>query len=283
MSVRPLQSLVNGQQVELISIRDRGFQYGDGCFETIRLISNIPILWSEHQARLRRACKLLDLAVDFELLLSEMSQLLELNSEKDAVLKITVTRGESGRGYAPDNSGPCTRVLQLTSYSPPNTDLGAKVVLCQHRLSSNTLLAGIKHLNRLDQVIASAQIPEGFDEGLCMDEQGNIIEACKSNLLIAIGNELISPELGNCGVEGIMLNHLIEKFETLGKVVNRRKISRLELLGADEILLCNSVFGVWPVVKIEGENCNWESNGYQRHFTVAALQIRDELIRGEAG
>ena len=273
----PLQSLINGQQAEHISIRDRGFQYGDGCFETIRVLSNKPILWSAHLKRLRLACEVLRLSVDFDLLQSEMTQLLQTNKTADVILKITLTRGEGGRGYAPTEQADCTRIMQLIDYVAPATNKGARVVVCQHRLSSNSQLAGIKHLNRLDQVLASAQIPKDCDEGLCLDESGYVIEGCRSNILLAIDNELLTPDLGKSGVQGVMLNHLIEEFAKQGAEVARRAISLCELKTASEILLCNSVFGVWPVAEIQNEG--WRKAREEERFSTAAFEIQNKLMR----
>ncbi len=277
MSGGPLQSLINGQQAEHISIRDRGFQYGDGCFETVRILSNKPILWSAHLKRLELACKTLHLSVNFDLLQSEMSQLLQGNKAADIILKITLTRGEGGRGYAPTEQADGSRIMQLMDYVAPATNNGAKVVVCQHRLSSNSLLAGVKHLNRLDQVLASAQIPAHCDEGLCMDERGAVIEGCRSNLLLAINNELVTPDLNKSGVQGVMLNHLIDEFGKQGIRVFRKTISLCELKTADAILLCNSVFGVWPIAEIQNED--WCVNRKEEPFNAAALAIHNKLFR----
>ena len=273
----PLQSLINGQQAERVSISDRGFQYGDGCFETVRVLSNKPILWSAHLKRLKHACKTLQLSLNFELLQSEITQLLQDNKAADVILKITVTRGEGGRGYTPPEQTNCTRIIQLIDYAAPDTRSGARVVVCQHRLSGNSLLGGIKHLNRLDQVLASAQIPADFDEGLCMDEQGTVIEGCRSNLLLVIDNQLVTPDLSKSGVEGVMLNHLIEEFQSQGIRVLRRKISLCELKTASEVFLCNSVFGIWPVAEIE--NGNWRISREEGLFSAAALEIQNKLFR----
>ena len=272
-----MQSLINGQQAERISIRDRGFQYGDGCFETIRVLSNKPILWSAHLKRLKHACKTLQLSVNFELLQSEITQLFQRNKTADVILKIIVTRGEGGRGYTPPEHANCTRIIQLIDYVAADTRTGARVVVCQHRLSSNSLLGGIKHLNRLDQVIASAQIPADLNEGLCLDEQGSVIEGCRSNLLLAIDNQLVTPDLGTSGVEGIMLNYLIDKFQVLDTRVLRKTISLRELKTASEIFLCNSVFGIWPVAEIKNED--WRMNREKRQFFAAALEIQNKLFR----
>lgn len=273
----PLQSLINGRQAEHISIRDRGFQYGDGCFETVRVLSNKPILWPAHLKRLEHACKALQLSVDFSLLQSEMSQLLQTNKAVDVILKVIITRGEGGLGYAPAEQADCTRILRLIDYVAPTTNKGARVFLCKHRLSSNSSLAGIKHLNRLDQVLASAEIPADCVEGLCMDDGGFVIEGCRSNLLLAIDKELVTPDLNKSGVEGVMLNHLIAEFEKQGKPVLRKPISLAELKTADEVLLCNSVFGVWPIAQIQNED--WRVAGERTPFAAAALEIQHTLFR----
>jgi 4-amino-4-deoxychorismate lyase len=276
----PLQSLINGQQAEHISIRNRGFQYGDGCFETVRVLSNKLILWPAHLKRLELACKTLHLSVNFDLLQSEMSQLLQANTAADVILKIIITRGEGGRGYAPAAQSDCTRILQLIDYIAPATSNGARVVVCQHRLSSNSLLGGIKHLNRLDQVLASAQIPADCDEGLCMDEGGDVIEGCRSNLLLVVDDGLVTPDLSKSGVEGVMLNHLIDKFSKRGARVLRKTISLSMLKTSSEILLCNSVFGVWSVAEIQ--NGDWRTALEEKPFTAAALDIQNKLFRNSA-
>lgn len=249
MSDGPLQSLVNGQQAEHISIRDRGFLYGDGCFETVRLIAGKAILLPEHLERLRSACALLNLPIDFALLQREISELLDSITSYSAVLKIIITRGEGGRGYAPQNGADCTRVIQLFDYNQPQMT-GARAVVCEHRLSTNAGLAGVKHLNRLDQVLASAQIPEGFHEGLCLDQDGLVVEGCRSNLLLALDETLLSPDLSNCGVEGIMLNYMIKELAQQGHPVVRTAVTPDALSSASEVYLCNSVFGVWPVSEL---------------------------------
>lgn len=281
MSGVPLQSLVNGQQADHISIHDRGFQYGDGCFETIRVLANKPILWQQHLSRLKRACRLLYLEVDFDLLDKDLSQLLETNQSSDVILKIIITRGEGGRGYAPGSSSSCTRVLQLSNYQAPTIRKAAKIMLCRHGLSANTMLAGIKHLNRLDQVLASREIPDSFDEGLCLDQLGYIVEGCKSNLMLCIDDELITPDLSSCGVEGVMLEQLIESYAGRGYPVARKKINLKQLQMADELFLCNSVFGVWSVAEIYNADFElyWKSNRDEGQYTSAAIDWANEIFR----
>lgn len=279
MSNGPLQSLINGTQAEHISVRDRGFQYGDGCFETVRIVANKAILWTEHLTRLKRACSALNLPVDFELLKSEVSGLLQAQELVDAVLRISISRGQGGRGYTPPTAPECTRVLQLFEFIESSAQGGASVYLCQHRLSSNRQLAGIKHLNRLDQVLASAEIPVGFDEGLCMSQEGFLVEGCKSNMILVLNDELLTPQLDSCGVEGLMLNFLADDFSRKGRAMARKRITLDQLLAADEIFLCNSVFGVWPVVRVGSEEDQAAWSGKIGERGLEAQEAADELYR----
>jgi 4-amino-4-deoxychorismate lyase len=110
-----------------------------------------------------------------------------------------------------------------------------------------------------------------------MDEQGSVIEGCRSNLLLAIANQLVTPDLSRSGVEGVMLNHLIDEFQVQGTHVLRKTISLCELKTASEIFLCNSVFGIWPVVEIE--NDDWRISREKGPFSAAALEIQNKLFR----
>ncbi len=274
-----MQSWINGQQAELISIQDRGFQYGDGCFETVRLCSNFPVLLPAHLERLRNSCQLLNIAVDFDLLQWEIKQLLQVDMSTDHVLKIMITRGIGGRGYKPDSNSGNSRILQLFDYnadSEKKKDGGVNVFLCKHRLSSSNTLAGIKHLNRLDQVLASQEIPAHYDEGICMDQEGHIVEGCKSNLILTVDGQLCTPDLSCCGVDGIMLNYLISNFAKQRIDIKRRKVSLENLAEAEEVFLCNSVYGVWPVIMMQANATalSWKPGAH----TYSAIQFKNEIF-----
>ncbi len=254
-----MQSLINGQPTNLISIADRGFQYGDGCFETVRVAGAHPVLLEAHLNRLENSCQQLGIPLPLTTLMQEIEQLLLSNSWPHAVLKITITRGVGGRGYRPDPHAQSNRIVQLFAYSTAESpadgngiEPGVSVMLCQHRLSSNRALAGMKHLNRLDQVLASREIPEQFAEGLCMDQAGYLVEGCKSNLVLLRGDKLITPDLSESGVNGIMLQYLLNRFREDGLTVESARVSFEELNDIGEAFLCNSVFGVWPVIKLSG-------------------------------
>ena len=251
-----LKSIVNGEFASTISLNDRGFNYGDGLFETIAMVNNKPVLWEQHFQRLSHGCEVLGISKpDEQELKDEIARLCaDFNSNTAYVVKIVVTRGESERGYKePLNSSP-NLVLILSSYpvyKPNYWDEGVSIRLCSTKLSRQTQLAGIKHLNRLEQVLARREWGDEFQEGLMAEESGNIIEGVMTNLFIVKDNVIITPDLSDAGVNGIMRNIIITICEAEGIQINQGIVSLDELNKADEIFLTNSLIGVWPVKNIE--------------------------------
>ncbi|MEK7261447.1 MAG: aminodeoxychorismate lyase, partial [Pseudomonadota bacterium] len=164
----PVSVLVNGVAVDTVSARDRGFQYGDGLFETIAVSRGTPLLWERHAQRLLAGAVRLDMPPPETALLRAETDRLCRGVER-GVLKIIFTRGISGRGYRPDASASTTRALSLSpwpDYPPSWSGEGVVVRLCQTRLASQPRLAGLKHLNRLEQVLARAEWDDEYAEGL---------------------------------------------------------------------------------------------------------------------
>lgn len=263
---------------ESVSVRDRGLHYGDGCFETIRLYHHIPLLLTEHLQRLHNACERLGIRCDESLLRGELQALIA-SCPADGVIKIIVTRGEGGRGYRGDANTPASRILLY--YPPPENPAqkiseGVAVGICTYRLSENSHLAGLKHLNRLDQVLASTEFYEGVDEMLCLDRSDNVIEGTRSNLVLVIEDQLLTPDLDNAGVNGIMLAHLSQRFRENGTRLTSRVITVQDLRFASEIFLCNSVFGVWPVRKLTEDDTvqEWPLGPW----TEQATRYHDEIL-----
>jgi len=244
--------IINGIKQTSIDVGDRGFQYGDGLFETIAYRNNKLQFWDEHLARLNLGCERLKLTcVDEALWLSDIEKL-QLND--DAVLKLTITRGVSGRGYAFTEGDSVTRVT--ASYAMPNypqlNTQGIKAITCKTPVSVNPLLAGIKHLNRLDNVLArnewqTADIAEGF----MFDQHGHIIEGTMSNVFCVLGDDLYTPSLDNAGVAGIMRQQVIELAQTLNIAVSIVDISKQNFLQMDAVFITNSLIGIWPVTEID--------------------------------
>jgi len=245
--------LINGVPEDRISSLDRGLLYGDGLFETIAVAGGEPVFWSRHCARLQSGCERLGIpCVDANRLAEEARGL--LRDVDRCVLKIIVTRGTGGRGYrVPANPQP-TRIIQRhpwPEYPASCAGQGVRVRLCEQRLGSNPLLAGIKHLNRLEQVLARQEWDDpDIMEGLMADRQGNLIEGTMSNLLVVQDRMLVTPDLGHCGVAGIVRAVVMELAEELGLPVAVRDLAMTALREADEVFLTNSVIGIWPVVRL---------------------------------
>ena len=244
--------LVNGVPGNVISIRDRGLLYGDGVFRTLRASSGKPLHWPLHFQKLRRDCETLDIRCpDFAVLTAELSGLLA--THPDAVFKIIVTRGLTARGYAPPSDTEPTHIWDiapLPEYSQNWTKLGVKLHLCRLRLGHQPRLAGIKHLNRLENVLAAAELA-GIDaaEGLLLDQDGLVIEGTRSNIFIVSDGKLITPDLSRCGVAGVQRDLVIARAGRLGLKVEVRDVELNELTAADALFLSNSVFGLWPVAQ----------------------------------
>jgi 4-amino-4-deoxychorismate lyase len=251
---------VNGQSEANISPLDRGFAYGDGVYETCRtFLGRIP-LWSLHRERLLNSCKRLRIPCNPQQLDTYCQQLLDLpaiNTLADGVLKVIVTRGISGRGYRiPDVSVPtyCTLVFEGTPLKSEAYMQGIKLRVCHNRLSTNPALAGLKHMNRLEQVLARSEWGNEYHDGLMLDGMGNVIETTSSNLFVVINDELITPDLSQTGVEGVMRRLILERLAPAINLTPRiNAISLADIQQADEVFICNSLAGVLPVVSVAFE------------------------------
>jgi len=245
--------MINGELKDSISVSDRGLQYGDGLFETIAVKNGECEHWTDHMMRLLAGCKRLNIPEpDIQQCLVEAQQL--CSEQSHAVLKVIITRGSGGRGYAFPEIITSTRILSIhpwPSYPSINTSLGIHLHLCKTVLSQQPLLAGLKHLNRLEQVIARNEWQDSeISEGLMSDMDGHIIEGTTSNVFAVINGELVTPALDKCGVAGIMRAQVLQHANAYGMLVCEKKLTLNDLLNAEEVFVCNSIIKIWPVRKI---------------------------------
>lgn len=269
----PVRCLVNGRPGSALSVRDRGLAYGDGLFETIRVSEGRATLLDRHLQRMRRGAEVLKIPLDMPLLHVELEA--AAVEQGEGLLKLLITRGESGRGYAMPEQAQPTRVLYfspLPEYPPAHAQQGVRLYPCVTRMGHQPLLAGIKHLNRLEQVLARSEWQDpAFAEGLVCDLLGQPIEGTMSNLFLRLGGQWLTPALDQCGVRGVMRDHLMERLAAAGEVVIERSLSFNELLGSDEVFCCNSVFGVWPVIELGPHR--WSVGAHTRYAQTLAEQI----------
>lgn len=250
--------LINGVPGDQVSIHDRGLLYGDGVFRTLRVLDGCMQCWPRHYSKLQQDCSALRITCpEAALLFEELRCLIE--QRPDGVAKIIITRGEqSARGYAPVENMIPTRILSLTpplDYPDRNYSHGVRLRICDLSLAHQPKLAGIKHLNRLENVLAAAEWSDpDIAEGLLLDIVGNVIEGIRSNLFMVRNGELFTPNLSSCGVAGIQRERVIEWAAEHGVPCWVRQFGLAELLVADEIFLVNSVIGLWPVRELSGRD-----------------------------
>ena len=264
-----MESWVDGQPADALSLKDRGLAYGDGLFETIAVRGGrIPLL-ARHMARLADGCRRLFIALDIAQMEAELQAFAA--QFDDGVAKLVVTRGEGQRGYAPPQPCQPLRILQaapLPQYPAAHAEQGVRLFPCETRLAEQPALAGLKHLNRLEQVLARAEWQDAeCAEGLMRDSSGRVIEGVYSNLFLVVAGRLISADLSRCGVAGVMRAEILQQAQSLGLPIELRDISFDELLGADEVFLCNSLYGIWPVRALQ-----------ERHWSVGPLTRKLQAI-----
>lgn len=254
--------LVDGQACDQVNARDRGLAYGDGVFRTLRATAGEPLWWADHYAKLAADAAALNLPCPGEALLRDEVRRVAAGGE--GVVKLILTRGAGTRGYASVPGLPPTRIV-LASPLPPHAAAGAPTDVrarwCELRLARQPRLAGIKHLNRLEQVLARAEWddPDIF-EGLVCDDTGAVIGGVMSNLFVAKGGVLFTPDLGACGVAGVARQRLLRGAAQAGWAVHVGRLARDAILGADEVMLCNSLIGVRRVAALDGRS--WSPAGW---------------------
>lgn len=197
---------VDGRPAAELSVRDRGLAYGDGLFETLAVRAGTPRLLERHLARLEEGCRRLAIPLDTAALRQEL--LAFCAALGDGVAKLIVTRGEGLRGYAPPAEASPRRILSGSprpAYPERHWQQGVRLFACRTRLAEQPLLAGLKHLNRLEQVLARAEWSDaGHAEGLMLDVHERVVEGVFSNLLLVLDGTLVAPDLRRCGVAGVM-------------------------------------------------------------------------------
>lgn len=254
------QYMINGKSNESLTPLDRGFAYGDGVFRTLAVRNGVPLSWDRHYRKLHDDCNALGIVCPpYDTLLADVRHLCSKND--NAAVKIIVTRGEGLRGYAvPPLAQPNRVVLKsaLPNYPSENYTNGIALHLCQLRLSQQPRLAGIKHLNRLENVLARMEwVDPKIADGLLLDYEGNVIECTMSNVFIRSGTRLKTPDLSRCGVRGVTRDRIIELAPEIGLSVEISAMALNELLEADEVLICNTLIGVWQVRSLE--KTSWQA------------------------
>jgi 4-amino-4-deoxychorismate lyase len=243
-------------QNSTLSTRDRGLNYGDGFFTTAKIVNGQVEHWPQHKARLVECAARLGFPdIDFNDLEAHIAQCIALQTL--SVLKIVITRGEGGRGYALPEQCNVTILLTVLDYPTHYATLantGVNLTISPIKLAAQPLLAGLKTLNRLEQVlIKKAMQPLSCDDVVVLDYNNNVIEASAANIFAIKQNTLFTPSLDECGIKGVYLQSLCDKLQ-----VEFKRINIQALIQADAVFTCNSLMGAVPVKRIEQHMFNVE-------------------------
>lgn len=257
------------QEPEGWPLDDRGAAYGDGLFETVLVRDGEPQLWAAHLARLARGCAVLGFPAPCQ---ADLERPLAKAPRGQAVLKLMVTRGSGGRGYLPPAAPKPRLRWQLSPFAPNPRHwwAGVRVRHCRLRLGIQPALAGLKHLNRLENVLARREWQDSDTaEGLLCDSEKRLVEATCMNLFWQREGRLETPRLDRCGVAGTLREALAARVE-LHEVAAGPEV----LDAADAVWLGNSVQGVWPVIRLDDPD-----GGELRHWP---LEPRHRWLQAEA-
>lgn len=243
---------VNGQACENVSALDRGLLYGDGLFETMAVRDGSIRFLEEHLRRLQTGCQVLGLeGLDHDTLTQEVAQ--AIDSDQECIIKVIITRGAGERGYRPVRQA-LTRIVQKFPrpvFPQAYEDPGIDVTLCKFRLSHQPRLAQIKHLNRLEQVLARNEWEDEYQEGLVCDIQDHVIEATASNVFFETNGGLVTPDLSQCGVAGILREQIIDYCHRHHIELSVRALRLAETADMDAMFVCNCIIGIWPVKRFD--------------------------------
>lgn len=271
-----IQYLINGRREACLTPFDRGFAYGDGVFRTFPVRGGRAHCWTQHYRRLSEDCNALaivcppasDLLADIGALTDDL---------EEVAVKVIVTRGEGARGYAVPVLAQPNRVViksPMPAYPERHFTDGVSLQLCQLRLALQPRLAGIKHLNRLENVLARMEwVDAQIADGLLLDSEGHVIECTMSNLFLRQGATLITPSLHQCGVAGVTRQRIIDFAPELGYSVSIADFDLDTLLAAEEVIICNSLFGAWQVRHLN--NMSWPAG-------MLAARLRGRLEQDDA-
>lgn len=233
-----------------VSINDRGFLYGDGLFETIRIYDSLPFLWEAHMARLQQGCATLRLSPPLSAgeMMSVLTTLLRRNRAANAIARIALTRGPGPRGYSPRGADRPTLAIAL--FPPTKRPASYKVITASIRLPTHDPLAQFKHGNKLRQVLARAEADQsGADEAILLNDSAEVIEGTSTNLFWIDQDTVCTPPLHGI-LPGTTRHYLLQRCATLGIPARETSITLPELLQRPGVFVTSAGLEVMEVSHI---------------------------------
>ena len=298
------QSLINGIASDFLSVNDRAIHYGDGVFETVLCdVQNVNtrrlFYWQQHYQRLKSSADKLKISCPSEsVFLADIAQLLDENvldengsgtsggnanfNGNALSIKIILTRGESERGYLFSKKADSNRIVQIASLDAGYSSLLSSQLLsgdlcfCEQQVSINKNLAGLKHLNRLENVMARNEwgyrsTETNIIDGLMLNANQHVIEGCMSNLFAVKNNELLTPDLNLSGVNGVMREAIIDLANKNNIKLIITNFKQKDLFDMDELFITNSLIGLKSITRLE------KTEYKQKKITITMI-IFDQLI-----
>lgn len=267
----------------LVPITDRGFLYGDGLFETLRVSQGCPLWWKLHMERLQRGAELLRIALPASVaeLRRLAVELIERNAMPDAVLRITISRGSGTRGYSTKGATQPTLALTLHPHSVPPATI--RLATATIRVPAHDPLSAVKSANKLAQILARAEAEEhGADEALLLNSDGDVAEASSSNLFWIEGQQLFTPPCSDGALPGTLRTALFDLCREHHLPAAERSINRAGLLAAHGVFVTNSTAGIIPVAEIDAQKLvqskltatlqAWLQDAERRELEISAME-----------
>lgn len=272
--------LLNGEYFEnsdhaSISPNNRGHLYGQNVFETIAVANGVPLLFDQHLERLTAGAQRLQIPLDVNAIVDEINRM--ANSQNKAVIRAMVSMDQGGRGYLNPSTPKGVRIVSLHDYpSHPkkNWQQGINLGIADIRLGRQPALAGIKHGNRLEQVLARSHWQDDWQEALMLDQDDWVIEATQANIFALKNDVLYTPALDQAGVAGIMRDYIISVANKVGVDPQIVSLSVSDIEAADALIVSNSVIGLWPVKQFK----NRRYDDFDCAHKLLNLMIKDGAI-----
>ena len=266
--------LVDGVLESEISIFNRNMQFGDGLFETCVSKGNNILFWQRHLSRLNRGCEKLNIKKIAESVwLEDIKKALSLSLEKNCIIKLILSRGNSLRGYSYSEDIEPVRVVIVSEIKKTKSKYSVSLEYASSGFHSNPKLAGIKHCNRLEQILARANM-EG-DEVIMLDENQNIVSVTQGNIYFIFGNKLLTPKLDRCGVVGSRRSLILELARSINLEVDEDTISIEQAEKANEVFISNSLIGIQSVSSIGSYYLN--NNPLTKEIKAAYISITQDI------
>ena len=277
MSVVASATLINGQPGEQVSALERALQYGDGLFETISCCEGRPRWLERHLRRLAEGCRRLQLHFEHErALAAEVAQLAQ--GQARCIVKVLVSRGAATRrGYRPSGEERSTRIVSRHAWPQDDAEQAPlHVGLSAVTLGINPRLAGLKHLNRLEQVLAQQDKPASLDEVLMAASSGELAGGSMSNVFLVDERGLFTPPVDRCGVAGVMRARLLEALAATpesGLSAEIRTLPMLELAGVREAFLTNVRWGIRSIGVLDGRSLPSDDYAQRLRRLIDAVNV----------